>query len=90
MRNLIILVILYVLIGVGINVAQEQTGVPCKPGDIHEVDVDEPKGLMKYIYWAPNLYQQVVERQVPWEEYFSPTSCVDDPNPEPEPGLGDT
>jgi hypothetical protein len=86
MRNLIILVIIYLLAGVGINVAQEQNGVKCdtENGEIFEVDIDEPKGLLKYVYWAPNLYTQIVEREVPWQEYFSPTSCVEDPNPEPE------
>jgi hypothetical protein len=86
MRNLFILVILYLLVGVGINFAQEQNGAKCdtEDGEIFEVDVDEPKGLLKYVYWAPNLYTQVFDRQVPWQEYFSPTSCVQDPNPEPD------
>ena len=84
MRGLIALIVLYLLIGVGINVIQDETGLPCEEGDIHTVDVDEPRGLMKFVYWAPNLYTQVVEREVTLEEYFSPTSCIEDPRPDRE------
>lgn len=80
MRGILTLIVLYVLIGVGIDVLQSQQGVPCDADEVHDVDSDEPAGPLKYVYWGPNLYHQVVENEVKFEDYLAPKSCIDNPH----------